>query len=93
MDMTSPVSKRVSHTSLIIENDVDKVNLGGVKCSDHMGQRRVLITGGAGFIGSNLANHFIKKGEDVLVFDNFYRKGVHHNVLCCPASDLIGQKG
>ena len=45
-----------------------------------MGQRRVLITGGAGFIGSNLANHFIKKGEDVLVFDNFYRKGVHHNV-------------
>ena len=45
-----------------------------------MEQRRILITGGAGFIGSNLANHFINKGDDVLVFDNYYRRGVQHNV-------------
>lgn len=45
-----------------------------------MAQQRILITGGAGFIGSNIANHFIKKGDDVSVFDNFYRSGVHHNV-------------
>lgn len=31
---------------------------------------RVLITGGAGFIGSNLAKHHIKKGDSVLVIDN-----------------------
>ncbi|MCX6776220.1 MAG: SDR family NAD(P)-dependent oxidoreductase [Candidatus Micrarchaeota archaeon] len=30
----------------------------------------ILITGGAGFIGSNLTNFFISKGSDVTVFDN-----------------------
>jgi len=30
----------------------------------------ILITGGAGFIGSNLANFFVSKGYDVTVFDN-----------------------
>jgi UDP-glucose 4-epimerase len=30
----------------------------------------ILITGGAGFIGSNLANYFVSKGYDVSVFDN-----------------------
>lgn len=34
-----------------------------------LNNRRVLITGGAGFIGSNLANHFAKN-NDVLVVDN-----------------------
>lgn len=33
---------------------------------------RILITGGAGFIGSNLAEKLIKKGEYVIVIDNFY---------------------
>jgi len=30
-----------------------------------------LITGGAGFIGSNLARHILDQGEDVVVLDNF----------------------
>ena len=30
----------------------------------------ILITGGAGFIGSNLANHLVSKGYEVAVFDN-----------------------
>ena len=45
-----------------------------------MNPRRILITGGAGFIGCNLADHFISAGHEVILFDNFYRKGVHHNV-------------
>jgi len=32
---------------------------------------KVLITGGAGFVGSNLADHLLERGEDVLVIDNF----------------------
>ena len=32
---------------------------------------RVLITGGAGFIGSHLADHYVKAGYDVTVLDNF----------------------
>lgn len=31
----------------------------------------LLITGGAGFIGSSQARHFVKKGEDVRILDNF----------------------
>jgi len=42
--------------------------------------KRILITGGAGFVGCNLADHFIEKGHQVTIFDNFYRKGVRHNV-------------
>lgn len=32
---------------------------------------KILITGGAGFIGSNLAQHFLSKGHPVRVLDNF----------------------
>jgi CDP-paratose 2-epimerase len=35
----------------------------------------VFITGGAGFIGSNAASYFLKKGDSVTIFDNFSRKG------------------
>lgn len=31
----------------------------------------ILITGGAGFIGSNLSEHFLKKGDNVVCLDNF----------------------
>lgn len=39
----------------------------------------VLITGGAGFIGSNAAAHFLNRGDQVTVFDNFSRPGANHN--------------
>lgn len=32
--------------------------------------RKVLITGGAGFIGSHLADHFIQAGDQVTILDN-----------------------
>jgi len=32
---------------------------------------KVLITGGAGFIGSHLADALVKRGDDVLVIDNY----------------------
>lgn len=31
---------------------------------------RVLITGGAGFLGSHLCDHFVSKGHDVIAMDN-----------------------
>jgi len=40
----------------------------------------VLITGGAGFIGSNLANHLLSSGRNVLIFDNLSRAGSEVNL-------------
>jgi len=41
---------------------------------------RILITGGAGFVGSNLADFFLKNDSEVLCFDNLYRKGTEKNL-------------
>ncbi len=40
---------------------------------------RILITGGAGFIGSNLTEYFLSKGYSVVCLDNF-ATGHRHNV-------------
>lgn len=39
-----------------------------------------LVIGGAGFIGSNLANHLLSIGEEVIVADNLSRHGSEHNL-------------
>jgi CDP-paratose 2-epimerase len=43
-------------------------------------RRPVLITGGAGFIGANLAHRLLSDGQPVLVFDNLSRPGVADNL-------------
>lgn len=35
-------------------------------------KKRILVTGGAGFIGSHLCNYLIHRGAEVLCVDNFY---------------------
>ncbi len=42
--------------------------------------RRYLITGGAGFIGSNYVHRLIQRGETVTVFDNLSRAGAPRNL-------------
>jgi len=41
---------------------------------------KILITGGAGFIGSNLAAHYLRLGHDVTLYDNLSRKNVQENI-------------
>lgn len=42
---------------------------------------KLLINGGCGFLGSNLASYGIKKGYDVTVFDNCSRLGAPQNLV------------
>jgi len=35
----------------------------------HIGYKKVLVTGGAGFIGSHVAEHLLERGDDVVIVD------------------------
>lgn len=48
--------------------------------------QKILITGGAGFIGSNLSYHFLSKGYSVTIFDNFNRIGTRANLAWLKSS-------
>ena len=48
---------------------------------------KYLITGGCGFIGSNLAAEVLKRGEELVVFDNLFRFGSGSNL------EWLKQKG
>jgi CDP-paratose 2-epimerase len=43
-------------------------------------KKSVLITGGAGFVGSNLARRLARDGRDVTILDNLHRPGVERNL-------------
>lgn len=41
---------------------------------------RIFISGGAGFIGSNCADHFLQQGHSITLFDNLSRAGSQPNL-------------
>jgi CDP-paratose 2-epimerase len=47
--------------------------------SPKLRRARVLVTGGCGFLGCNLADALAQRGEDVLVLDNLSRAGTEEN--------------
>ena len=52
---------------------------------------RVLVTGGAGFVGSHLCERLLELGQEVLCIDNYYT-GTRHNVhrlLSNPSFELM----
>jgi CDP-paratose 2-epimerase len=44
------------------------------------GTAPIVITGGSGFIGSNVADSYLRDGEDVIILDNLARPGVDQNL-------------
>jgi UDP-glucuronate decarboxylase len=56
-----------------------------------LSERRVLVSGGAGFLGSHLCERLLERGDDVLCVDNFYtgtRRNVQH-LLSDPRFELM----
>jgi UDP-glucuronate decarboxylase len=54
-------------------------------------QRRILVTGGAGFLGSHLCERLVEQDHDVLCLDNFFtgsRRNIRH-LLGRPNFELI----
>ncbi len=54
-------------------------------------RKRILVTGGAGFLGSHLCDRLIERGDEVLCVDNFYTgtKGNIAHLLGNPRFELI----
>ncbi len=53
--------------------------------------RKILVTGGAGFLGSHLCERLIGRGDDVLCVDNFYtgNKGNLRHLFGNPSFELL----
>lgn len=43
-------------------------------------EKYTLITGGAGFIGTNLASRILSQGKKVMIYDSLFRDGVEENL-------------
>jgi len=55
------------------------VNVGAVMAMWENRRKRVMVTGGAGFLGSHLCERLLGQGHDVLCIDNFF-SGAKDNV-------------
>ena len=56
-----------------------------IKTKPRQDKRRVLVTGGAGFVGSHLCTYLVNRGDHVICMDNFFT-GTKDNV-----AHLIGK--
>mmetsp|Transcript_52845 Transcript_52845/g.59828 ORF Transcript_52845/g.59828 Transcript_52845/m.59828 type:complete len:411 (-) Transcript_52845:79-1311(-) len=53
--------------SSVMFSDVSKSKHTSI--DPHVGYKKVLVTGGAGFIGSNVAEYLLSRGDDVVIVD------------------------
>lgn len=71
---------KLQHLEAKIENRVSK-DFPTVKFLNYKNRKRILVTGGAGFVGSHLVDRLMLAGHEVIVVDNFFtgrKRNVEH---------------
>ncbi|KOX77943.1 UDP-glucuronic acid decarboxylase 1 [Melipona quadrifasciata] len=71
---------KLQHLEAKIENKVSK-DFPTVKFLNYKNRKRILVTGGAGFVGSHLVDRLMLAGHEVIVVDNFFtgrKRNVEH---------------
>jgi len=66
------------------------------KVAAHTGYKKVLVTGGAGFIGSNVAEYLLERGDDVVIVDevnDYYDTTIKEGNLKLLQDKMEGQEG
>ncbi|XP_070016489.1 UDP-glucuronic acid decarboxylase 4-like [Nicotiana sylvestris] len=77
--VSNPIPRRIAY-ELVDEAD-HNINAGGkVPLGLKSKSLRILVTGGAGFVGSHLVDRLIAQGDSVIVVDNFFT-GRKENLL------------
>ncbi|XP_055818325.1 UDP-glucuronic acid decarboxylase 4-like [Solanum dulcamara] len=78
---STPIPRRITYELVDHHQSNHKVNAGGkVPLGLKRKNLRVLVTGGAGFVGSHLVDRLIERGDSVIVVDNFFT-GQKQNLL------------
>ncbi|XP_019253188.1 PREDICTED: UDP-glucuronic acid decarboxylase 4-like [Nicotiana attenuata] len=76
---TSLIPRRITYE--LVDEANRNINAGGkVPLGLKKKKLRVLVTGGAGFVGSHLVDRLIERGDSVIVVDNFFT-GRKENLL------------
>src|SRR4051812_5955742 len=70
---STPVNGRAGATS-------PRTRSESLPCRPRSSDEYLLVTGGAGFIGTNLVSRAVQKGHRVLILDNLSRPGVEKNL-------------
>ncbi|CAK9816973.1 UDP-glucuronic acid decarboxylase 1 [Anthophora plagiata] len=71
---------KLQHLEAKIENRVSK-DFPTVKFLNYKNRKRILVTGGAGFVGSHLVDRLMLAGHELIVVDNFFtgrKRNVEH---------------
>src|SRR6266487_4431574 len=50
--------------------------------------KRILVTGGAGFLGSHLCDRLVAQGHDIICLDNFFTSQKHNVAHLLPKSNF-----